>query len=496
MNYDELKSGTDVRGTALDIKGGKVNLTLTAVRDIAAAFGVFLKSRNPKASVIAVGGDSRLSTPDIRDTVAKTLAGEGYDVLDCGLCSTPSMFMITKLGDKKADASVMVTASHHPSDKNGLKFFLPSGGLCGGEISEILRLANAGEKIENAGSGKIEKYDFMDVYCAFLRDKVKTAVGSDKPLEGMKIVVDAGNGAGAFYVDRILKPLGADTTGSRFLEPDGSFPNHIPNPENPVAMEFIREATVSSGADLGVIFDTDVDRAAVVDKTGKEINRNALIALISAIILKEQKGATIVTDSVTSDGLKAFIEAHGGVHHRFRRGYKNVIDEAVRLCGEGVNAPVAIETSGHAALKENYFLDDGAYLVTRIIIEYAKLKKTGGEIADLIADLHEAKEELEIRLGFKTDNWREYGDAVIESIKDIKHTGFVVAPDNHEGVRVSIPALEGWFLVRMSVHDPIMPINIESDLSGGAKKIADLLLTYLGEFEGLDVAPLEKAVKD
>lgn len=71
-----------------------------------------------------------------------------------------------------------------------------------------------------------------------------------------------------------------------------------------------------------------------------------------------------------------------------------------------------------------------------------------------------------------------------------------MAPDNHEGVRVSIPALEGWFLVRMSVHDPIMPINIESDLSGGAKKIADLLLTYLGEFEGLDVAPLEKAVKD
>ena len=82
MNYDELKSGTDVRGTALDIKGGKVNLTLSAVRDIAAAFGVFLKARNPKASVIAVGGDSRLSTPDIRDTVAKTLAGEGYDVLD------------------------------------------------------------------------------------------------------------------------------------------------------------------------------------------------------------------------------------------------------------------------------------------------------------------------------------------------------------------------------------------------------------------------------
>ena len=495
MNYDELKSGTDVRGTALDIKGGKVNLTDAAVKDITAAFGAWLKDKNPGAKTVAVGGDSRLSTPAIRRAAAETLAAEGYNVLDCGLCSTPSMFMITKLGDKTADASVMITASHHPSDKNGLKFFLPTGGLSGGEITEILKKANAGEKVASATAGKIEKYDFMEVYCASLRDKVKTAVGSDKPLEGMKIVVDAGNGAGAFYAERILKPLGADTTGSQFLEPDGSFPNHIPNPENPVAMDFIRNATVENKADLGVIFDTDVDRAAVVDSAGKEINRNALIALISAIILKEQKGATIVTDSVTSDGLKEFIESHGGVHHRFRRGYKNVIDEAVRLCGEGINAPVAIETSGHAALKENYFLDDGAYLVTRIIIEYARLKKEGKEIADLIADLHEAKESLEIRLGFRTENWREYGNAVIESIKDIKHAGFIVAPDNHEGVRVSIPALKGWFLVRMSVHDPIMPINIESDLIGGAKKIANLLLTYLGEFDGLDVTPLEKAVK-
>lgn len=99
---------------------------------------------------MAVGGDSRLSTPAIRSAAAETLAAEGYNVLDCGLCSTPSMYMITKLGDKTADASVMVTASHHPSDKNGLKFFLPTGGLSGGEIAEILKKANAGEKVASA----------------------------------------------------------------------------------------------------------------------------------------------------------------------------------------------------------------------------------------------------------------------------------------------------------------------------------------------------------
>lgn len=133
--------------------------------------------------------------------------------------------------------------------------------------------------------------------------------------------MDAGNGAGGFYAEKVLLPLGADTTGSQFLEPDGRFPNHIPNPENETAMRSVCEAVKNSGADFGIIFDTDVDRAGAVDENGEEINRNRLIALISAILLAEKPG-TIVTDSVTSDGLAQFIEAHGGKHCRFRRGYK------------------------------------------------------------------------------------------------------------------------------------------------------------------------------
>lgn len=115
--------------------------------------------------------------------------------------------------------------------------------------------------------------------------------GKDKPLAGKKIIVDAGNGAGGFYVDKVLVPLGADTEGSRFLEPDGNFPNHIPNPENERAMEAICEQVKKSGADLGIIFDTDVDRAGAVDDTGAEINRNRLIALVSAILLSERAAA-------------------------------------------------------------------------------------------------------------------------------------------------------------------------------------------------------------
>ena len=493
MDYKNLKSGTDIRGTALDILGNEVNLTLDAVADIINAFGVWAKTRI-NGNTVAVGCDSRLSSPAIKSVVIENLKNGGFRVLDCGLCSTPSMFMTTKFPTVNASCAVMITASHHPSDKNGLKFFLPSGGLGAEDVAEIISIANRGEKLTPQTEGEIVVDDFMAHYCDFLVEKVRKAVGGEKPLENFKIVVDAGNGAGAFFVERVLKVLGADTTGSQFLEPDGSFPNHIPNPENKTAMKAIVEATVSNNADLGIIFDTDVDRAAVVDSDGNEINRNRLIALISAILLKENEQVTVVTDSVTSDGLKEFIESRGGKHVRFKRGYKNVIDEAMRRCLAGEKALLAIETSGHAALKENYFLDDGAYLVTRIIIEMAKLRAEGKTLTALTEDLKTPLEELEIRLTFNTDEWKTLGNYIIESVKKIKSNDLIIAPDNYEGVRVSVPKCDGWLLIRMSVHDPIMPINIESNSDGGAKKIAKLLYAYLGAYEGLNTENLAKAI--
>ena len=175
----------------------------------------------------------------------------------------------------------------------------------------------------------------MDTYAKILADKIRIATGSDKPLEGFRIVVDAGNGAGGFYADKVLKPLGANTDGSRFLEPDGSFPNHIPNPEDKEAMESITEAVKETGADLGIIFDTDVDRAGAVLSDGSELNRNRIIAMLSTILLRDHPGTTIVTDSITSTGLANFIAEKGGIHHRFKRGYRNVINESIRLNNQG-----------------------------------------------------------------------------------------------------------------------------------------------------------------
>lgn len=487
-DFLKLKSGTDVRGTAL---GEKTDLTDEAVDAIVRAFLYWIEEKTGnRAKIIAVGHDSRLSAERICKTAVSAAQASGADVLFCGLSSTPSMFMLLQEKEFCADASIMITASHMPGDKNGLKFFLPDGGLESRDVTEILKLAAKGTTL--SGAGRVQTLDYMPRYAAALVEKVRAATGKDKPLAGKKIIVDAGNGAGGFYVDKVLVPLGADTEGSRFLEPDGNFPNHIPNPENERAMEAICEQVKKTGADLGIIFDTDVDRAGAVDDTGAEINRNRLIALVSAILLSERAGGTIVTDSVTSEHLTEFIEKHGGRHHRFKRGYKNVIDEAKRLNDEGVYSPLAIETSGHAALKENYFLDDGAYLVTRILISVAK----GENVRDLISGLKTPAEEGEVRLPFSDGaDFKTLGETVLQDLKSAAAgEGLSLAEKNYEGVRLLFGKGrgDGWALVRMSLHEPIMPVNFESNVKGGMAVIAKTLYSLLGKYDFLKADPLKK----
>ena len=500
--WSKFKSGSDIRGTAAEgVPGAPVDLTDPVVDRMARGFAVWLSQKVNKPVtelVITLGHDSRISADRLTACTSRAMTDMGAKVLLTGLCSTPSMFMSTVDPQVRADGALMLTASHHPFNKNGLKFFTAQGGLEGSDITAILELAEKNEFTPLPG-GKTEECPFMETYAAGLVGKVRAATGEEQPLKGLHIVVDAGNGAGGFYVEKVLKPLGADTSGSQFLEPDGRFPNHIPNPENKEAMASVCKCVTDNRADFGIIFDTDVDRAGAVFADGEEINRNRLIALISAILLEEKPGATIVTDSVTSDGLAEFLAAHGGVHHRFKRGYKNVINEAVRLNAEGVDCPLAIETSGHAALRENYFLDDGAYLVTRLLISLAKLSKQGKNLEDLIKDLKMPLEEAEIRMGFFEEDFKTYGQKVLSDLKEYcgTHPEFRAAPVNYEGLRVSFAKGEGggWFLLRMSLHDPIMPLNIESDEAGGCKVIAAKLYGFLKSYRGLNLENLENYLK-
>lgn len=503
MDWMKLKSGSDVRGVAV---GEHAPLTPRVAACLGMAFARFVaeKKHKPVSQVIiAVGRDSRISGPALLRGAAEGVSKAGASVLDFGMCTTPAMYMSIITPGFEPDGSIMITASHHPYDKNGLKFFLEEGGIDGDTVTTLLQMAAEMEPDDKAIAGSITEKAFLPTYMEQLAARIRSGLDTDmpKPLLGLHVVVDAGNGAGGFYA-QLLEELGAWIEGSQFLEPDGMFPNHIPNPENAEAMASICGAVKKVGADLGVIFDTDCDRAAVVDADGKEINRNRLIALISAILLDEKPGETIVTDSVTSAGLKNFINDWGGEHYRYKRGYRNVIDEAIRLNEEGISCPLAIETSGHAALRENHFLDDGMYLVTVLIVRAMKLKQQGLTLGSLIADLKEPVESKEIRLSITAEDFREAGKTVIQKVLDYANAAdtWHIAPDNREGVRISFDLDGGldnvWFLLRLSVHDPVLPLNVESDVPGGVKEMLISLYNVMEGCEGIDLAPLKKAVEE
>ena len=495
--YMKLQNGSDVRGIAITNGAEIQNLTPELIKNISTAFTDYVSKKYSLPCdkvVIGVGHDSRLSAQTLKAGVIAGVQARKSTCIDCGLVSTPSMFMSTILEASAFHGAIMITASHLPFNRNGLKFFTREGGLESKDIKAILEAASNLEGNENAvNSTGVKTFDLIHYYSEHIKSIIKKEVQADDyehPLKGLHIVVDAGNGACGFFTREILEPLGADTTGSVFLEPDGDFPNHIPNPENPQAMEAIQKATLESKADLGVIFDCDGDRAAVVMADGQEVNRNALIALMAAIVSEQFPGTTVVTDSVTSDYLTEFLEKELGMKHlRFKRGYKNVINESVRLNSIGEESHLAIETSGHGALKENYFSDDGAYMSVKIICEMAKLRKENKELKSLIAALQYPVESEEHRLTIQTENFKEYGNQILQDFVAFaqKQTTFHIVKDNYEGIRVSFQDEEvsGWILVRMSLHDPIIPINVEANEVGGVEVILNRVRPFFAAYKEL-----------
>ncbi len=491
-SFLKLQNGSDVRGVAVEgVTGESVNLTPEAVNRIAGGFVKFLSDKLGKQDLkIAVGTDSRISAQKLSVAVCQSLIGHGVEVLNCGLASTPAMFMSCIFDETKADGAIMLTASHLPFNRNGMKFFTKDGGLEKSEITTVLKLAAICAEVKGDIS-KEKNFALIDLYAKHLRGKISSALDSEKPFAGMKILVDAGNGAGGFFAEKILEPLGADISGSQFLKPDGTFPNHIPNPEDKKAMASIKKAVLDNRATLGLIFDTDVDRAGAVLSDGEEVSRNALIALIAAILAPDYPGSTIVTDSVTSDELHDFLEQNLNLkHHRFKRGYKNVINECIRLNKSGVISPLAIETSGHGALSENYFLDDGAYLAVKILIAAAKLHAQGKNLSELIADLKYPAESYEFRLKISAENFKTYGEEVLKTFAArADSAGIKKAEPNFEGVRLIFD--NGWALLRLSLHDPNMPLNVESREVGGCEKILAAVKNLLEGFDKLDMSKLD-----
>ena len=503
MDLMKLQNGSDVRGVAVEgVEGENVNLTPEIASKIGCAFVSWLSGKTKKSAgdlTIGVGRDSRVSGPALADGLIAGILSTGAKVVNCNMATTPAMFMSIVFEQSKYDGSAMITASHLPYNRNGIKFFDADGGLEHEDITAILEIASklpedyVANTVNNAAVKMVPSFDLLGVYGEYLKNKIAAALASlgkgDKPLSGLHIVVDSGNGASGFFVDKILQPLGADTTGSQFLEPDGMFPNHIPNPENKQAMEAIRSAVLANKADLGLIFDTDVDRMSAVLSDGSEVNRDSIIAMIAAILAPEYPGSTIITDSVTSDRLTYFLQDVLGLKHLcYMRGYKNVINKQKELNAAGTVAPLAMETSGHGALKDNYFLDDGAFLAVKLVIALAQAAATGKKLDSLIEKLPPLVEEGEYRFKIAGEDFKAYGQSVLDEFKKRAAAAGYKMPQSFEGVRLSFNSdeVQGWMLLRLSLHDPVMPLNIEGGRKGDLPKLVEIAKKLTDGFDRLD----------
>ncbi|WCJ33568.1 phosphoglucosamine mutase family protein [Euphorbia peplus] len=538
-----LQNGPDVRGVALEgEKGRAVDFSPATVEAIAEGFGEWVKDGLEKGREnvrISLGRDPRVSGASLSVAVFSGLARAGCVAFDMGLATTPACFMSTLLPPFAYDASMMMTASHLPYTRNGIKFFTKNGGLTSPEVEEICekaarKYATRLTKVSTLLKSLPTKVDFMSEYARHLRDIIKAGVNHplhyDTPLEGFKIIVNAGNGSGGFFTYNVLDKLGADTFGSLHLNPDGMFPNHIPNPEDKIAMSLTKAAVLENSADLGIVFDTDVDRSGVVDKEGNSINGDRLIALMSAIVLKEHPGTTIVTDARTSIGLTRFISDKNGNHCLYRVGYRNVINKGIRLNTDGMETHLMIETSGHGALKENYFLDDGAYMVVKVIIEMVRMKLGGSDegIGSLIKDLEEPSESIELRMDVLSEPKHVKATSIeaIEKFRSYIEEGRLEgweldscgecwvsdgcladsndspAPIDAYMYRAKVSDKEhgehGWVHMRESYHNPNIALNMQSILPGACQSIAkiyrDKFILASGVDKILDISQLNNYI--
>ena len=467
--YASLISGSDLRGhfTAL---------TPEAARLAARAFARMLSEQlhKPASSLrLAAGRDSRLSGPALLAAVLSGFADEGASVIDCGLATTPAMFAACTRHETQADGAVMVTASHLPADRNGLKFFTRQGGLSHADIAALTD-AMASPNAFDAPAAPYKtplRAEFVKIYAETLRGMLRVATGEPRPLSGMRVVLDASNGAGGFFAQQVLVPLGADIEGSIGLEPDGCFPLHQPNPEDATALAALCGASRAAGAHLGILFDADVDRVAFCDAHGAPIARNRLIALCAALTLRRHPASAIVTDSATSIGLGRFIASLGGTHVRHKRGYHNVIAEARRL-----GAPLAIETSGHAAFADNAFLDDGAYLACRLLASEVLMRREGGSLLRLIEGFAEPPETREARMPVTPEEGARLVAALVACPRGL------AAADERDGARLLLEVGGGYnafVSARFSVHDPVLVVCAQSEVPGGIDA-ARLVLESIG----------------
>jgi len=415
---------------------------------IGKGYGTFLRRQNLKTAVI--GGDARLSTPQFKENFINGMLATGIDVVDIGEVATPVLyFAIWKL---QTDGGVMITASHNPAEYNGIKLNQGLQSVFGEQIQEILQLIL--QKNFESGNGQLSQNNEIDeIYKNYIVENIKLK----RPV---KVIVDGGNGAGGPYLPEILRRLGCEVT-EMYCEPDGTFPNHHPDPTVEKYMTDLIDAVKKSDAEVGLGLDGDADRIGVIDENGKMLFGDQILNIIVRDFLKNNHGEKIIGDVKCSKNFFDDIEKYGGIPIMFKTGHANIKSKM-----QAENLKVSGEMSGHIFLKDRYLgFDDAIYVCARFV---EIMSKTVEPVSTFLADQPKMFNTPELHIQ-STDDEKF---AVVNRVRDsfIKEDYDVNTID---GMRITFD--DGWALCRASNTTPVLVLRFEAETEKRLNEIRKLV---------------------
>jgi phosphomannomutase/phosphoglucomutase len=437
----------DIRGIAeIDLNDENVELL---------GLGLGTYYRRISQNRVIVGGDVRLSTPRIRERIIKSLQKTGCDVIDIGQVPTPVLYF--SLFHYDIPNGIMVTASHNPKEFNGFKVCAHKTAIYGDEIQKIRRLIESGDF--SKGNGICEKREIIDDYINYITSGVNIS-------KGLKVVVDTGNGICGPIMEKILKRLGVEFE-ILYKEPDGNFPNHLPDPTVEKYIKELIERTKTGDFHLGIGIDGDGDRIGVVNENGEVIWGDMLLAIFAQEVLKKQPGAKIIFEVKCSKGLIERIEELGGIPIMYRTGHSLI---KVKMKQE--NAPLAGEMSGHIFFADRYFgYDDAIYASLRLM----EILSGGRKLSELVNEFPRYFSTPEIRVD--TDDNKKF--LIVERLKERFKGNYKII--DIDGVRVDFG--DGWGLVRASNTQPVLVLRFEAKTRERLEEIKSLFFEKLEEIK-------------
>lgn len=405
------------------------------------ALGRYFLDRGLRSAVM--GRDCRLSSPEYHEALGYGMTSMGVDVISVGMVPTPALYFA--IGYLKRLAGVMITASHNPPEYNGFKIWAGKSTIWGEELDQLAALYAADPQPDPHGlaqpvpHGLLSSADILPAY----EEAVLSRVSLARPL---KVVVDGGNGAGGELCARILSRMGAEVI-PLYCKPDGTFPNHHPDPVIEANMLGLREAVLRNKADVGLGLDGDADRLGLMDEAGRLLCGDEALAIYAADLLTRTPGATVIADVKCSSRLFDDITARGGQPFMSPTGHSLIKSKLLEL-----DAPLAGEMSGHLFFNENWFgFDDalyGAALLLHILSRQDRPLSAlpGWPVAFATREINLPCPE-------------EKKAATVEAVKAYYRPLYPTL--ELDGARVSFP--HGWGLVRASNTQPVLVTRYEAD---------------------------------